>query len=454
MGEMEVPEDALYGASTQRAVLNFEVSALRFSKDFISALGTIKYAAALANCDLGLLPKEKSDAIATAAKEVIEGGLHGHFVLDIFQTGSGTSTNMNANEVIANRAVEILGGRRGDKSLIHPNDHVNMCQSSNDVIPSAINIAATSLIVRKLLPSLRALKESLRRKEGEFSEIIKAGRTHLQDATPVALGQEFSGYAAQIEYGGQRSEKAVQSLTRLALGGTAVGTGINTHPLFAAKAIEIISAVTGIKFREAENHFEAQAAQDTSVEASGVLKTIAVSLMKIANDIRWLSAGPRCNLSELHLPAIQPGSSIMPGKVNPVMCEAVMQVCAKVIGNDTAITTAAQHGNFELNTMMPVISWCLLESIELLSSVCDNFRLKCLDGISADRKKCEAYAEKSLATCTSLAPIIGYDGATEAARRALAEDKTIREIVDEMGLGDDERVIKALDLKAMTKPGV
>lgn len=454
MGEMEVPDDALYGASTRRAVLNFEVSSLRFPKDFISALAVIKYAAALTNCELGLLPKEKSDAIAAAAEEIIGGNLHGHFVIDIFQTGSGTSTNMNANEVIANRAIEIIGGKRGDKSLIHPNDHVNMGQSSNDVIPSAMNIAAAVLIVKKLIPSLKALKESLRRKEAEFSGIIKSGRTHLQDATPVTLGQEFSGYAAQIEYGVQRVEEALKSLSRLALGGTAVGTGINTHPQFAAKAIEVISSVTGIEFCETENHFEAQAAQDTSVEAAGVMKTLAVSLMKIANDIRWLSAGPRCNLSELQLPAIQPGSSIMPGKVNPVMCEAVMQVCAKVIGNDAAITTAAQHGNFELNTMMPVISWCLLESIELLSSVCDNFRLKCLDGITANREQCEAYAEKSLATCTSLAPIIGYDQAAEVAKRALKEDKTIRQVVQEMGMGNDERVIKALDLAAMTKPGI
>jgi len=361
---------------------------------------------------------------------------------------------MNANEVIANRAIELIGGKRGDKSVIHPNDHVNMCQSSNDVIPSAINIAASILIAKKLIPSLESLKKSLQKKEAEFSSIIKAGRTHLQDATPITLGQEFSGYVAQIEYGVQRMRAALDSLSRLALGGTAVGTGINTHLQFPSKAIEVISQVTGLKFNEARNHFEAQASQDTSVEASGALKTVAVSLMKIANDIRWLSAGPRCNLSELQLPEIQPGSSIMPGNVNPVMCEAVMQVCAKVIGNDASITTAAQHGNFELNTMMPIIAYCFLESVELLSAVCDNFRLKCVDGIRAIREQCEQYAEKSLATCTSLAPIIGYDRTADLAKTALREGRTIREVIQEMGLTNDERVVRALDLAAMTKPGL
>ena len=454
MGEMQVPDDALYGASTQRAVLNFEVSDLRLPGSFIKAIGIIKWAAAVTNRDLGLLPADRAGAIIPAALEVVEGKHDYQFVVDLFQTGSGTSTNMNANEIIANRAIDILGGKRGDKSLVHPNDHVNMCQSSNDVIPAAVHIAAAVGIDRRLLPALQGLHESLMQKSMEFSDVIKAGRTHLQDATPITLGQEFSGYASQIKSNIRRLENALQSLRILALGGTAVGTGINAHPDFAGRAIALISRECGIEFSEAVNHFEAQACQDSAVEAGGALKTLAVSLIKIANDIRWLAAGPRCNIAELRLPAVQPGSSIMPGKVNPVICESVMQVAAKVIGNDATIAAAAQHGNFELNTMIPVIAHSLLESIELTASVCDNFRVKCLDGIAADRDRCREYAEKSLATCTSLAPILGYDEAAGLAKRALMENKTVRQVVEDAGLTKDPKVSMALDVMAMTKPGL
>lgn len=452
MGEMEVPEEALYGASTQRAVLNFPISDLRFQERFISALGYIKKAAALTNLSLGNLDDEKAGAIEKAATEVIEGRLNSHFVVDIFQTGSGTSTNMNANEVIANRAVEILGGKRGDKSLLHPNDHVNMSQSSNDVIPTAIHISTYQAVVEELLPALDKLAAALRAKEKEFAHVIKSGRTHLQDATPITLGQEFSGYAAQIENGKARVERVRGSLAELALGGTAVGTGLNTHPEFAARAIAHISDFTGSPYVEANNHFEAQGARDAIVELSGQLKTVACSLMKIANDIRWLAAGPRCSLGELQLPEIQPGSSIMPGKVNPVVCESVMMVAAQVIGNDTCITMAGQHGNFELNVMLPVIGYNILQSVTLLASSCINLVDRCVDGISANEKVCHDYAEGSLATCTSLAPIIGYDKAAELAKRAFKEDKTVRAVAIEMGVLPEDELDRALDLMAMTRP--
>ncbi len=454
MGEMQVPENALYGASTQRAVLNFQVSNLRFSKRFIAAVGLIKMASAKANTALGLLSKDKQDVICKVCEEVIEGSLHEHFVLDVFQTGSGTSTNMNANEVIANRAVEVLGGSRGDKSLIHPNDHVNMSQSSNDVIPTAIHLSANEAIEELLKPALGRLHASLTRKSQEFKDIIKAGRTHLQDATPITLGQEFSGYAAQIEQGIARITRAQTSLVELALGGTAVGTGLNTHPQFPKMAIDEINKKTGRSYKEAPNHFEAQGARDAAVEMSGQLKTVACSLMKIANDIRWLAAGPRCSLGELALPEIQPGSSIMPAKVNPVICESVMMVAAHVMGNDTTICVAGQHGNFELNVMLPVIAHNLLESIELLASVSDNFVTKCIDGIQANKERCEEYAEKSLATCTSLAPKIGYDKAADVAKRAFKENKTVRQVARELGVLSDEELARVLDLHAMTKPGL
>lgn len=454
MGEMEVPEDALYGASTQRAVLNFKVSPLKFSQRFISALGLIKFAAARANQSLGLLEEKKVSAICAACEEVITGKLYPHFVLDVFQTGSGTSTNMNANEVIANRAIEVLGGKRGEKSLVHPNDHVNMSQSSNDVIPSTIHIAANEAIEEDLKPALKLLHDALLAKSKEFASVIKAGRTHLQDATPITLGQEFSGYAAQIAFSIERITRAQESLQEIALGGTAVGTGVNTHPEFPALTIKEINARAKGKYREARNHFEAQGARDACVEMSGQLKATACSLMKIANDIRWLAAGPRCSLGELALPEIQPGSSIMPAKVNPVICESVMMVAAHVIGNDACITTAGQHGNFELNVMLPVIGYNLSQAIELLAGVSRNFVEKCISGIKANVERCSEYAEKSLATCTSLAPKIGYDKAADIAKRALKENKTVRQVAKELQVLPDAELDRVLDLISMTKPGL
>jgi len=454
MGEMQVPDDALYGASTQRAVLNFPVSKLRFSEAFISALGVIKLAAAKANEKLGLVPADKAKAIIQACSEVIDGKLNKHFVVDIFQTGSGTSTNMNANEVIANRAIEILGGKRGDKALIHPNDHVNQCQSSNDVIPTAIHVSADLVLESNLIPNLKLLHATLAGKAKEFAGVIKSGRTHLQDATPVTLGQEFSGYARQIELGIERVKSAQARIRELALGGTAVGTGLNTHPEFAKRAIDEINALTKGSFSEAKNHFEAQAARDAAIELSGQLRVIACSLIKIANDIRWLSSGPRCSIAEISFPDIQPGSSIMPAKVNPVICESVLMVCAKVIGNDGCIAVCAQHGNFELNVMLPVLAYDLLESIEILGNVCRNFNDKCVQGITADVERCNHFAEMSLATCTSLAPHIGYDKAAKVAKQAFQEGKTVREVAREQGVLPAAELDRVLDLISMTKPGL
>lgn len=454
MGEMEVPADALWGASTQRAVLNFEVSTMRLPQSVIGAIGTIKMAAAHANMRLGLLDKERGDAIVAACKEVVDGTLYRHFVVDVFQTGSGTSTNMNANEVITNRALEILGKGKGERGFIHPNDHVNNCQSSNDVFPSSIHIAAYQAIHERLVPALKELHETLSAKSREFASIIKSGRTHLQDATPITLGQEFSGYASQIKHGIERVLNASKALQGLALGGTAVGTGLNTHPEFAATAIAKISELTGHQFREADNHFEAQATQDAAVEVSGQLRTLAVSLMKIANDVRWLSSGPRCAVGEIYLPEIQPGSSIMPAKVNPVICESVMMACAHVMGNDTTVMVCGQHGNFELNVMMPVLAYNLLEAVELMANTARNFNTKCVSGITANEERCRELAEKSLATVTSLAPKIGYDKAAELAKRAMKEDKTVRQVAREMNLLAESELERLLDLMAMTKPGL
>lgn len=454
MGEMEVPDQALYGASTQRAVLNFPISKLRFSKRFIAALGAIKLSAAKANLALGLISQDKAAAITKACQEVIDGTLYSNFVIDVFQTGSGTSTNMNANEVIANRAIEIMGGKRGDKSLIHPNDHVNMCQSSNDVIPTAIHVSSYISIEEDLLPSLTRLLDTLKSKANQFSDVIKSGRTHLQDATPITLGQEFSGYARQIELAIERIKKSQETLAELALGGTAVGTGLNTHPTFAAKAIDELNKLTKCHFIEAKNHFEAQASRDAAVELSGQLRVVAISLLKIANDIRWLSSGPRCGLAEISFPDIQPGSSIMPAKVNPVICESVMMVAAQVIGNDATVAMAGQHGNFELNVMLPVIAHNLLESIEILANVADNFNKRCVSGVVADKVKCTTYAELSLATCTSLAPKIGYDLAAKVAKKAFEEGKTVRQVALEMKVLPEEELNRVLDLFTMTKPGL
>src|ERR687893_1254554 len=372
MGEVEVPRDALFGAQTRRALENSPISDLRKPRRFVEALGAIKLEAAVVNHELGLLDEELKDAIVQASEEVVEGELDNAFVLDVFQTGSGTSTNMNANEVISNRAIQILGGELGSKSPVHPNDHVNKGQSSNDVIPTAIHLAALVSIERDLLPALEKLRGALEEKAREFDGAVKTGRTHLQDATPIRLGQEFRGYAGQMERGIRRVKKAQEDLSEVALGGTAVGTGVNTHPEFAGKVAQRLSELFGVEVRETENHFQAQSAMDGTVFVSGALKTVAVSLMKLANDNRWLGAGPRANLAEIALPEVQPGSSIMPGKVNPVIAESAMMVAAQVIGNDTTIALAGQGGNFELNTMLPLIAYNLLQSVEILGSASAN----------------------------------------------------------------------------------
>ncbi|MEY2480312.1 MAG: fumarate hydratase, class [Verrucomicrobiota bacterium] len=453
MGEMSLPESALYGASTQRAVLNFPVSGYRFARPFIRALGLIKSAAAQANYDLGLLDAERSALIVQAAEEVVEGKLDEHFPLDIFQTGSGTSTNTNANEVIANRCAQLAGKAIGSRELVHPNDHVNMGQSSNDVIPSAIHISAAEQLRNCLVPALEKLRDALDLKAREFWEIIKIGRTHLMDATPVRLGQEFTGYAQQIAYGKGRAEKAIEVLRELALGGTAVGTGLNRHVDLPGKMMRHLEQRTGIAFFEATNHFEAQGSKDAVVEASGQLKTIAVSLFKIANDIRWLGSGPRCGIGEIQLPSTQPGSSIMPGKVNPVMCESVLMVCAQVIGNDAAITWAGANGNFELNVMMPLMAHDILESIRLLANVSEIFCEKCVKGITANETRCRELVELSMAMVTSLAPKIGYDRAAEIAKESAKTGKTVREICEAKKVLPPDELKRALDPIAMTEPG-
>lgn len=451
MGEMEVPAQAYYGAQTARAVENFPISHLRFPRRFIRALGLIKKHAARANQRLGLLTANIASAIEKAAEEVIAGRWDEQFVVDIFQTGSGTSTNMNANEVMANRAIEILGGQRGDKS-VHPNDHVNRGQSSNDVIPSAIHIAALEAIQQDLVPALRELHAALLKKASDFSEILKIGRTHLQDATPIRLGQEFGGYASQVEHSLERLLRVEPSLAELALGGTAVGTGINTHPHFARHTIGGIAEQTGLPLREARNHFEAQAAIDACVETSGALKTLALSLVKIAQDVRWLGSGPRCGLGELRLPATQPGSSIMPGKVNPVMCEMVIQVAAQVIGNDATIAFSGSFGAFELNTMLPVTAYNLLQAIELLSAASRVFTSRCVAGLEADRDKCESALEQSLAMGTALAPEIGYDRAARIAKIAYESGRSIRAVALEMSGLDEATLKRLLDARSQTGP--
>ncbi|HLW35542.1 MAG TPA: class II fumarate hydratase [Chthoniobacterales bacterium] len=453
MGEMSLPEWALYGASTQRAVLNFPISGYRFPRPFIRALGLIKWAAAQANHDLGLLDAERAALIVQAAEEVIEGKLDQHFPLDIFQTGSGTSTNTNANEVIANRCAQLAGKPIGSRELVHPNDHVNMGQSSNDVIPSAIHISAAEQLKTHLVPALGKLHAALDAKAKEFWDIIKIGRTHLMDATPVRLGQEFSGYAQQIAYSKQRAEKAIDVLREVALGGTAVGTGLNRHANLPKKALRHIEQRTGIAFFEAKNHFEAQGGKDAVVEVSGQLKAIATALFKIANDIRLLGSGPRCGIGEIQLPATQPGSSIMPGKVNPVMSESMMMVCAEVFGNDAAITWAGANGNFELNVMMPVMAHDLLESIRILANAVDAFSEKCVTGIKANKARCEELVELSMAMVTALAPKIGYDRAAEIAKESVRTGKTVRELCREKKILPEKELEAALDPVSMTEPG-
>ncbi len=453
LGDVHVPENAWYAAQTQRALENFPISGIRFPRRFIEALAIIKAAAARANNEIGQLPKDRMDAVVEAAGSVQKGRYDAEFVLDIFQTGSGTSTNMNANEVIANLATVAMGGDRGSK-LVHPNDDVNMSQSSNDVIPTAMHVAATLAITQELIPALRAFVASLHAKSHAFDDVLKSGRTHLMDATPVRLGQEFGGWAAQLEKAVRRLDAAVDDLSELALGGTATGTGINCPPGFANAAIGNIARMTDHPFREAENHFEAQAARDAYVHASGVLNTLATSLMKIANDIRHLSSGPTSGLAEIQLPAIQPGSSIMPGKVNPVQSEAMMMVCARVMGNHVTITTGGQHGNFELNVMMPVMAHAMLESISILSGSLHAFRTKCLDGIEADRERCRQLLELNPSIATALNREIGYDQASKVAKKSAAERKSVRDVVLELGLMDEDKLSEVLNVRHMTEPGI
>ncbi|MCP2336711.1 class II fumarate hydratase [Actinomadura rupiterrae] len=451
MGEVRVPAEAKWRAQTQRAVENFPISGRGLSPAHIAALGQIKAAAARVNAELGVLDEDVAEAIREAALDVAAGKWDDQFPIDVFQTGSGTSSNMNANEVVATLASEKLGRD------VHPNDHVNASQSSNDVFPSSIHIAATGAVLNDLIPALRHLEASLTRKQAEFADVVKSGRTHLMDATPVTLGQEFGGYAAQIRYGVERLEAALPRLAELPLGGTAVGTGINTPPRFASRVIEEVSAATGWPFTEARDHFEAQGARDGLVETSGELKTIAVSLTKIANDLRWMGSGPRAGLAEIRLPDLQPGSSIMPGKVNPVIPEAVAQVAAQVIGNDAAITFGGASGNFELNVMLPMLARNVLESISLLANVSRLLADRTIDGIEADTDRAREYAESSPSIVTPLNRYIGYEEAAKVAKQALAERKTIRQVVLERGYIKSGKLTEpqldaALDVLSMTHP--
>lgn len=453
MGTMDVPENALYGASTQRAVLNFPISDMRFQRPFIKALALIKYCAAEVNAECGDVDVKVADAIKKAALEVAEGKYDQHFVVDIFQTGSGTSTNMNANEVIANIAIEHLGGKLGDRTLVHPNDHVNAGMSSNDAIPTAMHLAALLELKDELRPALETLHASLEKKSKEFWDVIKTGRTHLQDATPIRLGQEFLGYTGMIERALLRVKHAEERLSEVALGGTAVGTGINSRTDFAKRVLEKLSKIAGVNVRESSNHFQAQSTIDEIVDASGEMKTIAVSLMKIANDVRWLGSGPRAGIGEISLPEVQPGSSIMPGKVNPVIAESVCMVCAQVLGNDVTINIAGQSGNFELNVMMPVAAYNLLQSITLLSKVSDNFAKQCVDGLKATQKGPEM-VERGLALCTALVPKIGYDQSAAISKDAAKTGKTVREVARETTKLTEAELKDLLDPFKMTEPGL
>ena len=453
MGELQVPADALYGAQTARAIANFPISGRGIGRELIRALGLVKQAAAYVNAELGLLDAPRAEAIGRAAQEVIDGTHDAHFPVDVFQTGSGTSSNMNANEVIAHRATALLEAA-GTKISVHPNDHVNFGQSSNDVFPTAIHIAALTVLESVLLPGLERLAEALEEKAKAFDDIVKIGRTHLQDATPIRLGQEFSGYASQLRHGIAHLGSARSHLAELAQGGTAVGTGINTHAEFGRRMAAELSALTGLTLREAENHFEAQAAQDAAVQTSGALKTIASSLLKIANDLRFLGSGPRLGLGELEIPAVQPGSSIMPGKVNPVIAESLIMVCAQVIANDLAITLGGLYGNFELNVMLPLIARNLLESLELLGRGAANFADKLVAGLDARRDAIAARNESSLALATSLAPALGYDRAAALAKTSYKTGRTIRELAEEQEVLPADELARALDLRRQTEPGV
>ena len=453
MGEFSVPVDAYYGANTMRAVLNFPISDLRFGRSFIRAISSIKLAAAEVNREIGLLDDGISEAIVTAAREVADGGFDDQFVVDIFQTGSGTSTNMNANEVISNRAIENLGGTKGSRTPVHPNDHVNMGQSSNDVIPTAIHIAALVAIHDDLIPALKELGSAIDDKAEEFMPIVKTGRTHLQDATPVRLGQEFVGYAGQIERSISRLREAEGELSEVALGGTAVGTGVNTHPEFAPNVCARLSDMLGVEVRETTNHFQAQSTLDNIVAASGALRTVAVSLMKISNDIRWLGSGPRAGIGEIMLPEVQPGSSIMPGKVNPVIPESVCQVAAQVIGNDAVVGVAGQSGNFEINVMMPVAAYNLLQSIDLLRASAANLSRQCVTGLTATSAGPDM-VDRGLAIVTTLVPHIGYDASADISKEAQATGQTVKEVALVRTDLSSEDLDEILDPSGMTEPGL
>jgi len=454
LGEVKVPIDAYYGIHTQRAFENFKFSKYRFQREFIRALAIVKLAAARANYKLNLLTEEIYKAIEKAALEVIEGKFDDQFILDIFQTGSGTSTNMNMNEVIASRANEILGGKRGDKRPVHPNDHVNKCQSTNDVIPTAIHIASLEMVYNKLLPSIETLLKALKIKEKEYRDAVRAARTHLQDAVPVTLGQNFSAYASMIEHDIEEIKKASERLKELALGGTAAGTGINAHPKYAELAIEEISNITGIKFVKARNSFEALQSMNAVLMLSSAIRSLAVSLLKIGNDLRLLNSGPNTGFAEIDLPALQPGSSIMPAKVNPVIPEAVTQVAVKLIGNDATISIASQYSFLELHMMMPLIGFTILESIELASNACKIFAEKCIIGIKANIERMKQYAESSLMVITAIAPKIGYEAAARIAKKAMETRKSIKELLVEEGIFSKEEVDKILDVRKLAEGGI
>lgn len=452
MGEIQVPSDKYYGAQTARSLMNFKIGGDKFPRELIRALGILKKAAAMTNKELGTLPAEKADLIIKAAEEVIEGKLDEHFPLVVWQTGSGTQTNMNANEVIANRAIEMAGGELGSKKPIHPNDDVNKAQSSNDTFPTAMHIAAVEQIHHRLIPMVTKLRDALQKKSEEFKDIIKIGRTHLMDAVPLTLGQEFSGYVQMLTNGLERIDAALPRLYELALGGTAVGTGLNTHPKFAELSAKKIAEITGLPFVTARNKFEALATHDALVEFHGVLKTLAASLMKIANDIRWLGSGPRCGLGELHLPENEPGSSIMPGKVNPTQSEAMTMVCAQVFGNDVAVNIGGASGNFELNVFKPVIIFNVLNSIRLLSDACESFTDHCVVGIEANVDNIKKHVENSLMLVTALNPVIGYDNAAKVAKKAHAENKTLKQAAVELGLLTPEKFDEIVRPEKMIGP--
>ena len=453
MGEMTVPADAYYGAQTARAVENFPISGLRFPRSFIQALGTIKAACARVNADLGLLGPREAEAIIRAAMEVAEGRLDREFVVDVFQTGSGTSTNMNANEVIANRALELLGEARGQRARIHPNDHVNMGQSTNDVFPTAIHVAAYGEITHALLPALEELAAAFEDRAAAFADVVKAGRTHLQDAVPMTLGQEFGGYASVVRHGIARVRATLAHLAELPIGGTALGTGLNAPPGFGERVTAELARRTGLRFVPAPDRFEAMQNRDAAVETSGALRTLAVGLMKIANDLRLLTSGARTGLNEIELPATQPGSSIMPGKVNPVIPEAVNQVAALVIGHDATIAIAGMNGNLDLNVMMPVIAHALLESIAITAAAVRVFTAKCVRGIRANVERCRQYAELTGQLVTAIAPVVGYDRAAEIYKKAVARDLPIRQVLADDGVLPPAEIDRLLDLHALARGG-